>query len=96
VRITWDPAKAAANPGKHQGVTFEEAAEVFNGDPLILPDAAHSDGELRFHAIGPSSRRVLLVVWTERDEDGVHIISAWPASPAQRRAYRAHLKGNPP
>jgi hypothetical protein len=96
VRITWDPPKAAANPARHQGVTFEEASEVFAGDPLILPDHAHSEGEYRFHAIGASSRRVLLVVWTEPAEDVVHIISAWPASPAQRRAYRAHLKGTPP
>lgn len=30
VRFEWDETKAAANPLKHDGVTFDEATEVFS------------------------------------------------------------------
>jgi uncharacterized DUF497 family protein len=37
--FVWDDRKAASNPGKHDGVTFEHAATVFF-DPLFrLVDA---------------------------------------------------------
>jgi uncharacterized DUF497 family protein len=37
--FVWDDRKAASNPGKHDGVTFEQAATVFF-DPLFrLVDA---------------------------------------------------------
>jgi uncharacterized DUF497 family protein len=96
VRFTWDPEKAAINVAKH-GVTFEEATEVFTGevDPLTRPDHAHSEHEYRFQSIGPSARRVLMVVWTERDEDVTRIISARPATPAERALYRKYAGGAP-
>jgi len=83
----WDPDKAATNAARH-GVTFGEAATVF-ADPRALYeyDAAHSTDEDRFHAIGMSARpRVLLVVHCERGEL-IRIISARPATPAERRRY---------
>jgi uncharacterized DUF497 family protein len=92
VKFDWDPRKAASNIVDHDGVTFEEAREVFDGDPLTRVDARHA--ELRFQSIGPSATRVLLVVWTERDGDVIRIISARKATPAEKRAYRKH-RGHP-
>jgi hypothetical protein len=97
VRFEWDPEKAAENVVKH-GVTFEEASEVFTGtaDLLTRSDLVHSEHEYRFQSIGPSSSGVLMVVWTERDEDTVRLISARRATPAERRLYRNYLtKGAP-
>jgi uncharacterized protein len=83
----WDPDKAALNATKH-GVTFDEAAEVFD-DPLALvsQDYLHSFGEARFQIIGHSSRRLLLVVYTERIGDVIRIISAREAGRAERKRY---------
>lgn len=88
VRFTWDPEKAAKNIVAHEGVTFEEASELFKGGAPLLtrPDNRHY--EPRFQTLGPSTRRLLMVVWTPRGEDGVHIISARTTSPAERRLYR--------
>ncbi|MGA1982669.1 MAG: BrnT family toxin [Acidobacteriaceae bacterium] len=64
----FDPAKAAANL-KKQGVSFDEAATVFD-DPLssTLPDDQHSDDEDRFITVGMSAlQRLPFVVYTERD-----------------------------
>ncbi len=86
VRFEWDAAKAASNRHKH-GVTFGEARTVF-ADPLTLiaPDRQHAD---RFHIVGVSSRtRVLFVVYAEKaDDETIRIISARPATRAERRAY---------
>jgi len=86
-RFEWHGSKAAANRAKHK-VTFEEASTVF-GDPLgrIADDPRHSEGEERFVLLGESDRRRLLVVmFTERDE-AVHLISARKATRRERREY---------
>jgi uncharacterized DUF497 family protein len=58
---------------KNHGVSFQEASDLFTSgaDYLELFDDAHSDDEDRFIAIGPIRRGLVLVVWTERDEDVV-------------------------
>jgi uncharacterized protein len=87
MKFTWDPNKAAINEQK-QGVTFREAATVFQ-DPyfVVFTDDAHSYGEQRYWIIGESNqRRVLLVVYTERG-DLIRLISARPAGKREERVY---------
>lgn len=77
MRFEWDPEKAARNESVH-GVSFEEARELFTTDAPVLEiyDVVHSDTEERFKSIGPIQRGLVLVVWTERADDLVRIISA--------------------
>lgn len=93
MRVSWDRAKNLANKKKH-GVSFEEASELFRSgvDYLELFDEAHSDDEDRFIAIGPIRRGLVLVVWTERDEDVVRIISARWATRAEQTLFRSHSR----
>ena len=93
VKVTWDRAKNLSNKKKH-GVSFEEASELFRSgsDYLELFDDAHSDDEDRFIAIGPIKRGLVLVIWTERDEDIVRIISARWATPSEQGLFRSYLK----
>jgi uncharacterized DUF497 family protein len=83
----WDPAKAATNLKKH-GVAFPEAATAF-GDPLsiTIPDPEHSSGEARYILIGVSSLGRLVVVAHAGANDSIVIISARPATNAERRSY---------
>ena len=78
--FVWDERKAARNPGKHDGVTFEQAATVFF-DPLFrLVDAGRND-EARDAIIGYDSQsRVLLVVHLVIESEIIRIISARRAS----------------
>ncbi len=87
MRFEWDDTKAAANVQKH-GVSFGEATEVFY-DPNALQDydPAHSDAEARFFIIGLSSRRLLYVVYAERADDAVRIISARKADKSEHKFY---------
>jgi uncharacterized DUF497 family protein len=93
VKVAWDQAKNLTNQRKH-GVSFEEAKELFvsSVDYLEIFDDVHSDVEDRFIAIGPISRGLVLVVWTERDEDTIRIISARWASTHEQKLYYTYLK----
>lgn len=87
MRFEWDPAKAAANLDKH-GVSFEEGATVFR-DPFSATDQDpdHSLDEERFITFGVSiSGRLLVVAHADRD-DTIRIITARPATPAERKIY---------
>jgi len=86
--VEWDPTKAATNAARH-GITFEEAATVF-GDPLarIVEDDRHSQAEPRFAIVGHSYQsRVLAVMFTERGENSVRLISARLATSFERHHY---------
>ena len=93
VKVVWDDAKNRANRKKHQ-VTFEEASRLFTSavDYLEIFDAAHSDEEDRFIAIGPVTRGIVLVVWTERDEEEIRIISARWATGRERELFYKYLR----
>ncbi len=87
MRFEWDDQKAVANLEKH-GVSFGEASEVFY-DPNALEgyDIDHSTNEDRFFIIGLSSRRLLYVVYAERQGDIVRIISARRAVDTEQELY---------
>ena len=87
MRFEWDGEKAAANLRKH-GVSFDEAAEVFD-DPNAVGDydPEHSDAEHRFFVIGLSSRHLLYVVYAERAGDVVRVISARRANRSEHKFY---------
>ena len=85
IRFEWDRNKAQSNLEKHR-VTFEEAAEVFF-DPFYQIGDATDNNEQRDFIIGESlSQRLLLVVYLERSAR-TRIISARPATRAERKLY---------
>jgi len=88
IEFEWDKVKAGSNEKKH-GVSFSEAATVF-GDPLemTIEDPEHSSGEYRFLSIGRSSAGNLLVVsFTEREQNLIRIISARKATKKELKYY---------
>lgn len=87
MRFEWDDQKALENLEKH-GVSFGEATEVFY-DPNAIEDydISHSSEEARFVIIGMSSRRLLFIVYAERDAGLIRIVSARKANKAQQNLY---------
>ncbi|HEV7768800.1 MAG TPA: BrnT family toxin [Thermoanaerobaculia bacterium] len=96
VKVVWDYAKNVANQRKH-GVTFEEASELFQSgvDYLEIFDDEHSVAEDRFIAIGPIRCGLVLVIWTERDEETVRILSARWATKNEQTLYNDYAEGTP-
>lgn len=92
MNVSWDDAKNRANQQKH-GVSFEEASELFHPghDYLELFDETHSVTEDRFLAIGEIRRGVVLVVWTERNDETIRIISARWATTNERALYLEYM-----
>ena len=88
MRFEWDPAKDKTNRAKH-GLSFDEAAELFKAgvDYLEIYDEDHSGEEDRFIAVGPIKRGVIVVAYTERDDDVLRILSARMATKKERQRF---------
>lgn len=92
MKVIWDESKNRTNRKKH-GVSFEEASALFyrEDDYLEIFDDGHSEEEDRFIAIGPIKRGLVLVVYTERDDETIRLISARWATKREAEAYRGHV-----
>ena len=87
MKIEFDPDKAAANPLNHEGVTFDEAKAVLLDPYALTREDSEANNEQRFITLGMGAKnRILIVLWTLRDET-VRLISAWKANQPQRRHY---------
>jgi uncharacterized DUF497 family protein len=63
-------------------------------DYLEIFDSEHSDFEDRFIAIGPIERGLVVIVYTEREEDIIRIIGARWANNREQSLYRSHMDQN--
>jgi uncharacterized DUF497 family protein len=81
----WNRDKAAANLRKH-GIDFADAVSVFSDDLAItIPDERFD--EERFITIGVDGfSRVLVVVYTMRDDE-IRLISARKATRHEQQQY---------
>ena len=88
VGFEWDAGNARKDE-KH-GVTMMEAEQVFFKAPLLLlEDAAHSQNELRIHALGVSdAARALHITFTLRNAGQlIRVISARDMHRKERAIY---------
>lgn len=87
VTFIWNPRKAATNPQKHDGVTFEQATSAFF-DPFFKLIDAERQGESRDAVIGyDESGCLLFVVHIEVESQFIRIISARKATVMERNHY---------
>ena len=90
MNFEWDLEKEQSNQRKHD-VSFLEASTVF-GDSMELTiyDPDRSEGEHRFLSMGRSSSgRLLVVSYTEREENRIRIINARPATATEMKRYES-------
>lgn len=82
----WDRDKAAANFRKH-GIDFADAVSVFS-DNLATTITDERFDEERFITIGMDAlSRILVVVYTWRDDE-IRLISARKATNYEQRQYQ--------
>jgi uncharacterized DUF497 family protein len=86
-QFQWDHDNERKSSDKHN-VSKEEAEQVFFNQPiLLLEDKAHSQKEMRFHALGRTdNNRKLHITFTIR-KNQIRIISARPMHKKERRSY---------
>ena len=81
----WDEKKATVNRRSH-GIDFADASTVFD-DPLALTVSDTSSDEERFATLATDALgRVLVVVYTWREQT-VRLISARKATQRERQHY---------
>ena len=60
------------------------------GVKVVWDEAKNVANQKKHRAIGPIRRGIILIVWTEREDDEVRIISARWAKPPERPLYREY------
>ncbi len=91
MKFEWDENKRRTNIQKH-GLDFRDAWKVFNYPMLIALDDREDYGEDRYIGIGMLERRIVVVVYTERSEDTIRIISMMKALTHERNRYEQLLQ----
>jgi len=88
IAFVWDQDKAAKNTVKHDGVSFEQAAQAFFDPFLRVMDASRND-EIRDAVIGMDKQWNLLFVvhLVIEENDVIRIISARKATRTERGFY---------
>lgn len=94
ITFVWHCEKARINPLTHDGVTFQQAAEAFFDPLLVVVDASRND-EARDAIIGLDRRwNLLYVVYIERENDMIRMISARKATRKERDYYEGEHNEN--
>jgi len=91
MQFEWDEQKNRVNIQKH-GIDFADAVELFASPMLTALDDREDYGEDRWIGLGRVKARVLVVVYTERDEDTIRIISLRKALRHERERYEQALR----
>jgi len=86
VKIIFDPEKRQAALGQ-RGLDFTDASIVFAGPTITVQDIRRDYGEMRFQTIGFLVDRMVMVVWTPRDE-ARHVISMRKCNEREKAIYQ--------
>ena len=90
--MNYDPTKRKKNQRKH-AIDLAECEPVFDAPMLTRADDREAYGEQRLMSLGLLHGRVVMLVWTDR-EDGPRMISCREANSHEQEAYfRAYPKG---
>jgi uncharacterized DUF497 family protein len=91
VHFEWNEEKNAANIRKH-GFDFEEAWEIFESPMLIALDAREDYGEERWIGIGFLRERIVVLVFSERKDNTIRIISLRKALKHERIKFEEAVR----
>lgn len=89
MKITFDPSKRDLTL-RHRGLDFARANEVFAGLTATIVDDRFDYGETRFITAGRLDERLVVMVWTERDE-ARHIISMRHCHAKEEKYWREQM-----
>jgi len=90
MKITFDPAKRASTL-RDRSLDFADAAEVFAGKALNIPDERRDYGEVRIVTVGSLRGRMVIVVWTPRGS-ARHVISMRKANDREKTCFGKRLE----
>jgi uncharacterized DUF497 family protein len=83
--MTYDASKRKRNKRKHT-IDLADCDAVFDGPMLTREDTRQGYGEQRLISLGRLKGRIVVLVWTDREE-GPRMISCREAEPHEQEAY---------
>ena len=87
MKFEWDEEKNNENIRKH-GIDFVDVPEIFDWYMLIDLDTREEYGEDRYIGIGILHNMITVVVYTERQDETIRLISARKANKHERKKYQ--------
>lgn len=91
MEFEWDENKNQSNWLKHK-VDFADAIHIFlDSRRLERENIRKRYGEVRFQTIGMTEQGILFVIYTERHQNTIRLISARKANRRERQAYENGL-----
>jgi uncharacterized protein len=91
MNFEWDENKNSENIRKH-GFDFADAWEIFELPMLTVSDTREAYEENRFVGVGFLRQRVVLIVFAEREDDTIRIISLRKALTHERERFGEYLR----
>lgn len=91
MRFDWDEEKNQINIRKH-GFDFGDSEEIFSHPMIVGLDDREDYGEDRWIGIGLLKTTVVVIVFSERDNETIRIISLRKALTHERARYAQTLK----
>jgi len=91
VYFEWDEQKNKENIRKH-GLDFADAWEIFQALILTALDTSEDYGEDRFIGIGFLRDRIVVVIYTEPEEDTIRLISLRKALKHERIKFEEAIR----
>jgi uncharacterized DUF497 family protein len=91
MKFIWDRRKNEANIKKHE-LDFADAYKVFEFPMLVALDEREDYGEDRWIGIGLMDTRVVVIVFTELDEETIRVISFRKATTDESKRYEQEFK----
>ncbi len=91
MNFEWDEEKNTENIRKH-GFDFADAWEIFEAPLRTALDTREDYGEERWNGIGLLGNRIVVVIFTHRDEDTIRIISLRKALTHERKKFEEALR----
>ncbi|MBS0249060.1 MAG: BrnT family toxin [Proteobacteria bacterium] len=89
MEITFDPSKRDLVL-KHRGLDFARAGDVFAGLTATIADERFDYGEARFISAGRLDGRLVVIVWTPRNE-ARHIISMRHCHAKEEKVWKSRM-----
>jgi len=90
MRFEWDAEKNKANIHKHR-IDFDDVPPVFDGPMYVALDTRKEYGEDRWIGIGLLGQAIVVVVFLEKANDTIRIISARKAEKHEREKFKKEL-----
>lgn len=91
MNFKWNEQKRRRNIQNHR-IDFADLSSVFDGPMVVWLDTREDYGEERWVGIGFLRKTLLLIVYTEPDEDTIRLISARKANKHERKIYQYKVR----